>query len=583
MIWFKLSQRIKKSGEVLTIASSVAGLVIALSFTGIYQTLECSILDQWFRLRPNEAKEDRIVVVEISESDISQLEEWPLLDSTLAKLLTQIIKQQPRVIGLDLYRDLKQGEKIGQQQLEAIWQSTPNIIGVEKAIGKRVKPPATLKAKGQVGMADLVLDQDGRVRRALISATLDNGEIALGLATKLALMYLEQDNITLTAIPDSNDRILGKTRISPLDSHEGGYVNIDANGYQTLLNYRGTKKSFIYTNITDVLQGNIPTDIFRDRLVLIGASASSLNDLLYTPYYSGWHSPELMPGVYVHANIASQIIASAIDGRVLLRGTSITGELLWILAWSTSSAGLSFILFQINILHKDAFNTIKLTILGIFAPIAILFSVSFGLFLCGWWLPTFSPLLALIAANLSVTGYYFQQQKRIAFTDGLTKVANRRFFDHYLDQQWSKSQRDKKDLAVILCDVDFFKLYNDNYGHQQGDICLQKVALALSAAVRNTDVVARYGGEEFVVILPDTNIKTASLIASRMQAKIKDMQIPHQHSQASKYITLSMGIASLYYSKVISTAELIKVADQGLYQAKAQGRDRYVVQAESEN
>jgi adenylate cyclase len=578
LIWLKLSQKVKQSGEVVAIASSVVGLVIALSFTGVYQTLELSTLDQWFRLRPAETKDNRIVVVEIGESDLSNLGEWPMSDGTLAKLLTQIKLQQPRVIGLDLYRDLKQGGKLGQQQLEAVLQSTPNLIGVTKAIGEVVKSPPILQAKDRIGMADLVVDRDGKVRRALIAATFDNGETVLGLGTKLALMYLEQDNILLEAVPNSTDRILGKAKISSLHSYEGGYINVDANGYQTLLNYRGTQNSFIHISLTDVLQGNIPTDIFRDRLVLIGVTASSLNDFLYTPYYSSRHSTQLMPGVYVHANIASQMIAGAIDGRTMLKGITETGEWLWIIGWSLGSSGLSFILFQVNLFQKDTLNTIKFTILGIVVPIGMLLTSNYLLFLAGWWLPTISPLFALVAANLSVTGYYFQQQKRIAFTDGLTKVANRRFFDHYLEQQWSKSQREKKDLTLIICDVDFFKLYNDTYGHQQGDLCLQKVALVLSNSLRSNDLVARYGGEEFVVILPDTNIKTALIVADRMRSNLKAMQIPHQKSQVSEYVSISMGIASLYNSKVISPSELVTIADKALYQAKQQGRDRYVAQ-----
>ena len=580
MIWSTLIQKIKQFKGVLAIAPGVAGLVIAGSLTGAYQVLEWSVLDRWFQVRPAEAKDSRIVVVEISESDITTLGKWPVPDGILAKLLTQIERQKPRVVGLDLYRDLKHGDPAGQAKLEKIFRSQLNLIGVTKAIGETVRPPAILDEQGQVAMADLVFDSDGKIRRALVSAEFDNGEIVFGLGTMAGLMYLEQDNIVLKNSPkDPTGNILGKAHIVPFKSNTGAYINADADGYQILLDYRGTKNSFLHTSMTDVLQGNIPQDIFRDRIVLIGATAPSLKDLFYTPYSQNSQFAQI-PGVYIHANIASQIIAGALDGRKMLNGIAETQEWLWILGWSFMGGGLSLMLFQMDLLQKDAFSSIKLTILGTVVPVGLLFTSSYLLFLSGWWLPTIAPLLALIMANLGVTGYYYQNQKRIAFTDGLTKIANRRFFDRYLEQQWSKSQRDKTDLAVILCDVDFFKVYNDTYGHQEGDICLQKVALALDSSVRGSDLAARYGGEEFVVVLPDSNTKIAKLVADRIRAKLKAMQIPHEGSKASKYVSISMGIASLYNNEVISPKELLAAADKALYQAKEQGRDRAVVNNE---
>ena len=577
MIWSELSQKIKGLGGVLVLAPSVAGLVIAGSLTGIYQALEWSVVDQWFRTRTSEARDSRIVVVEVGESDISQLGQWPISDGTMEELLTRVKQQQPRVIGLDFYRDLKHGEPAEQKKLEEIFRTTPNIIGVEKAIDEQVKPSPVLKEAGQVAMADFVLDSDGKARRALILAGFDNGDVSFSLGTFTALMYLEQENIILKDTAKATKKILGDTTISALKSNSAGYINADTEGFQTLINYRGGEDSFIHTSLTDVLQGQISDDIFRDRLVLIGATAPSLNDFFYTPYSSRSQASQRMPGVYVHANIASQLIATAMDGRKMLGGISEPGEWLWILSWSFVGGGLSFVLFRMNLLQKDSFTSIKLTALGIVIPVGMLLTSSYLLFLAGYWLPTIAPLIALVAANLVVTGFYYQNQKRIAFTDGLTKIANRRFFDYFIEQEWSKCQRDSQDLAVILCDVDFFKIYNDTYGHQEGDNCLQKVALALSNSVRGNDLAARYGGEEFIVVLPDSNTETAKVVAKRIRSKLKAMQIPHEGSKASKYVSISMGIASMCYSQAISPNELIVIADKALYQAKEQGRDRAVV------
>ena len=580
MVWSELTQKIKNLRGVLAIAPSVAGLVTVVSLTGIYQNLEWSVLDKWFQIRTSEARDSRIVVVEVGESDISELGQWPMSDGTLAELLSEIKQQQPRVIGLDFYRDLKQGRLEEQKRLETIFRTTPNIIGVEKAIGDKVKPSPVLDELGQVGMADFVLDSDGKVRRALILAGFENGEVGFNLGALTALIYLEQDNILLEDSDRPTEKILAQSKISALKSNSGGYINADTAGFQTLINYRGEEDSFIRTSLTDVLQGNIPNNIFRDRIVLIGATASSLNDFFYTPYSSLSQASQRMSGVYVHANIASQLVSTAVDGRKMLVGISEPGEWVWILGWSFIGGGLSLVLFQMNLLQKDSFNSIKLTMLGIVLPIGILFTSSYLLFLTGYWLPTIAPLIALVGANLLVTGYYYQNQKRIAFTDGLTKIANRRFFDHFMEQQWSKCQRDERDLAIILCDVDFFKIYNDTYGHQEGDSCLQKVALALSDSVRGSDLAARYGGEEFVIVLPDSNTETANIVAQRIRSKLKAMQIPHEGSKVSQYVSISMGIASVRHNKAISPKELIEMADKGLYLAKKQGRDRAIISDE---
>ena len=584
MVWSELRQEIKKLGGVLTIPPCVAGLVIAGSLTGIYQTLEWSVFDQWLRTRTSEARDSRIVVVEVGESDISELGQWPMSDRTMAELLSEIKQQQPRAIGLDLYRDLRQGEPEEQQELETIFRTTPNIIGVEKAIEEKVSPSPVLDELGQVGMADFVLDADGKARRALLLAGFDDGEVKFNLGALTALIYLEQDKILLQDGSEPTKKILGQKQISALNSNSAGYAKADTSGFQVLINYRGGEDSFIHTSLTDVLNKNIPKNIFRDRLVLIGATAPSLNDFFYTPYSSRSQASQRMPGVYVHANIASQLISTAVDERKMLVGIAESGEWLWILGWSFVGGGLSLVLFKMNLLQKDSLNSIKLTILGIVFPVGALLTTSYLLFLAGYWLPTIAPLIALVAANLIVTGYYYQNQKRIAFTDGLTKIANRRFFDHFMEQQWSKCQRDEQDLAVILCDVDFFKIYNDTYGHQEGDHCLQKVALALSDSVRGNDLAARYGGEEFIVVLPDSNTETAHVVAKRIRSKLKAMQIPHEGSKASQYVSISMGVASARHNQAISPQELIELADKALYQAKEAGRDRAVIcKSTSEN
>ncbi|BAQ60399.1 pole remodelling regulatory diguanylate cyclase [Geminocystis sp. NIES-3708] len=164
---------------------------------------------------------------------------------------------------------------------------------------------------------------------------------------------------------------------------------------------------------------------------------------------------------------------------------------------------------------------------------------------------------------------------KLATIDGLTGIYNRHYFDNTLIQEWQRSLRGNQPLSLILCDVDYFKPYNDIYGHPEGDKCLIKVAQIMDNIVkRSSDFLARYGGEEFAIILPNTNIKGAVNIAEKIRAEILNLKIPHQGSKVSEYITLSLGVASFKPSFESSIEMLIKLADNALYQAKNNGRNQ---------
>jgi diguanylate cyclase (GGDEF)-like protein len=172
--------------------------------------------------------------------------------------------------------------------------------------------------------------------------------------------------------------------------------------------------------------------------------------------------------------------------------------------------------------------------------------------------------------------------ERLSMQDGLTDLANRRCFDTYLAGQTAIARRNKRALALVLCDVDSFKAYNDHYGHQAGDECLKQVAAALRSCCRRpADLAARYGGEEFAMILPETELAGAAHIAEAARGAVAQLRIPHAHSIAAPHVTISGGVAVLPGSMDLSVAQLIAAADQTLYEAKNLGRNRIVsVQAE---
>jgi diguanylate cyclase (GGDEF)-like protein len=166
--------------------------------------------------------------------------------------------------------------------------------------------------------------------------------------------------------------------------------------------------------------------------------------------------------------------------------------------------------------------------------------------------------------------------RALTLTDSLTGVHNRRAFSERIDNEWRRCGRAGLPVSLILADIDHFKLYNDHYGHQAGDACLEQAAHAMCrAANRAQDLVARYGGEEFAILLPETDAAGAACVARRVLDELAALGIAHAASPTSPLLTASMGIATLVPDRVQNSASLIRAADALLYQAKAQGRNRY--------
>lgn len=169
-----------------------------------------------------------------------------------------------------------------------------------------------------------------------------------------------------------------------------------------------------------------------------------------------------------------------------------------------------------------------------------------------------------------------EQLKVLSSTDGLTNLYNRRFFDIFLEEEWNRALRNKNTLAIIMGDIDEFKLYNDSYGHIKGDDCLAVVASIFNNSFhRGIDRIARYGGEEFIALLPETDLKGAETLAENLLQSIRDAKIPHEGSERVDFLTMSLGVSSVTPNRDISPTNFLKCVDKALYKAKARGRDRW--------
>ncbi len=184
---------------------------------------------------------------------------------------------------------------------------------------------------------------------------------------------------------------------------------------------------------------------------------------------------------------------------------------------------------------------------------------------------------------LSLIGYLYNKAavtaeealEKHAKIDSLTQLANRRYYDLYIHDEWLRLKREKKVLSIIFIDIDFFKLYNDYYGHLAGDKCIKCVAFVLKKIIhRPSDLAARYGGEEFIITLPDTPLEGARKLAQLIQEELKKLQIPHDKSKVNQYLTCSIGVVSAIPDSNNSIEKIVEIADKAMYEAKQQGRNR---------
>ncbi|NMF61132.1 CHASE2 domain-containing protein [Pseudanabaena yagii] len=544
-MWNNLKKRLWQwRGFIITVPTT-AGIVLGLRFLGMLQPLELDAYDLFFQWRPTEKIDEHIVLVAINESDIQKYNS-PISDANLAKLLNIIKQQQPRVIGLDIYRDLP--IESGHEELAAVFTSTPNLIGIRKVLGSQngggVPSSPILEKLNQLAANDLLPDGDGKIRRVLLSLRDKRGKPIASLSAALAEEYLKAEKIETKVLDAKIKKYqLGKAIIVPFKSNDGGYVGAEAGGYQILANYRNFQDDFQRVSLADVLEERTPKNIFRDRLVLIGVIAESSGDYFITPNNRPTIGHPFTPtsGITIHANIASQLISSAIDGRPIIQVWIKTVECLWISLWAIIGGLLCWKRRYTRVISEQTqmqltWETLVIPILG-----GTLIAGSYIAFIWGWWIPVVPSLLALFGSAIAVSVYTARS------ANGMRQIFGRYLTDEVVAKLLETPEGlrlggEKRKVTVLFSDLRGFSSLFERIEPEQG---VRAISLYLDVM---TEVITKYQGtiNEFVgdgifvmfgaPIQREDDTKRAVTCAIAMQlamtevnAKLEAMQIPPLH------------------------------------------------------
>ncbi|MEW5856450.1 MAG: CHASE2 domain-containing serine/threonine-protein kinase [Cyanobacteriota bacterium] len=392
----------------LVVSVVVSLLVLGVRQQGLLETLELGAYDQMIRLRPAEEPDPRILVVAVTEADIQAYKQYPLSDERMHQMLAKLLANEPRTVGLDIYRDLP--VEPGHAAFSKLMSSDRRIVpvcAVKDSESPGTPPPPNI-ADDQAGFADIgKTDSDGVIRRGLLFVSPSDHKPCPNpnsFSFQLVQRYLEKEGIVASDTPPLR---WNNTVFKPLEANDGGYQGMDARGYQILLNYRSANRPFNQVTMSQVLNGQFDPSWVKDRIVLIGVTASSIDDAFYTPYSGAQKGNRKMPGVVTHAHLVSQMLSAVLDGRRLFWFWSDWGEALWVLGWSVVGGVMA-----LRLRHPGHL------LLGQGAALGVLFGTCWVLFTQAGWVPVVPSAIALVGTAAGVVAYSAHQaeqnQKKIA-------------------------------------------------------------------------------------------------------------------------------------------------------------------------
>ncbi|GBE93031.1 CHASE2 domain-containing protein [Nostoc cycadae] len=395
-------------GTVVVTSVAIAGLILGLRELGSLQGMELATFDWLMRSRPDEGVDNRFLIVGVDDTDIQTRKEYPIEDGTMAQLLTKLEEHEPRVIGIDILRDVKQGTAAGRTDLMQTLSANENIAAV--CVVSKADSPGIAAAPGipedRVGVADFPVDAGGTVRQGMIISipkasklpkpsehicNIADPENQLpSLSFQMVVRYLAAQGIE-PELTKSGELKFGSTVLKRLTPKSGGYHNIDTSDYQILLNYRSAKNAVKQVSLSEVLANKVDPALIKDKIVMIGYTAQIVKDTFYTPYSAGSADSQKMPGVVVHAQNASQILSAVLNKRPLFWYWNELQEGLWVFAWSLVGGFLAW-----------RIRKPWLLILGGGVAIAILLGTNYIIFIHAGWIPLVPPVLSLLGSAVAV-------------------------------------------------------------------------------------------------------------------------------------------------------------------------------------
>jgi len=406
----------RRLSTILLLSVLITASVLGMRLLGGLQTWELQAYDSFMRSRPDSGQDPRLLIVTVTEDDFQLPEQkqrtGSISDLALAQLLEKLKQFQARTIGLDIYRDFSVKSNLASL---ATRLRDRNFFAICKASDRAKNHPGTAPPPevppARLGFSDVIQDWDGVLRRHLLAMKpppTSPCTAPYALSAQLAFHYLETEGIS-AKYNASGDLVLGNVVFKRLQVHMGGYQQVDAWGYQILLNYRSYRHSPLEiaptVTLSQVLKGVVKPEEVKDRIVLIGVTAQSAHDYISTPYSIQQGFYQEMPGVIVQAQMVSQIVSAVKDRRPLISVWSIWGEVLWIWGWSAVGAALAW-----------CCRSRLYLILAGGSALLVLSVLCLVLFSHGYWVPFVPSALVLVVTGSTVVVYFALQEQRQQFS-----------------------------------------------------------------------------------------------------------------------------------------------------------------------
>lgn len=584
------------------IVVTIALLIIALGQPHI-RNFFINIENQTFDVRQNliskyKKVNKNIAIISVDEASyeyiLDKYGEWPLNRGIYADMVEYLQTQNPAVVAFDLMfvKSLKSAENDDSKLAKSISKydnvlTSINFDNQEPALRKPVDLPDYLKANvknesdidfspetftncrailseiidstSNIGHINLIREDDG-IARSIPPFAVYKGDYYPHLALKAALKYLQKNEnySTNDFVITKNGEIRLKNRTIPV--MKNGSVILNWYGPSGLNN----AKSFEYIPFWKVektmynVENLIPKDFFKNKIVYIGTSATSLFDLKSVP------TDKIFPGVEIHTTFINNLLDNDFIKRTPFHVDIIVSLLLGL------AVGLVTLRTKSTVI-SSLFTILTAVVYVIFATLLM--------FYFNYWIAVIMPVLsmAVVFTAVYIAKYIlksrdFEYQYALATTDGLTELYNHRYFQEQMIHNVETAKRYNSEFSLIIIDIDFFKKFNDNYGHQSGDAVLKQVAQILKKNVRATDIACRYGGEEMALILTNTGSKDAHITAQKICDTVAQ-KVFKLANDVETHVTISLGV-STYPLNGQTPQDLIKYADECLYKAKENGRNQ---------